>query len=77
MGKHPRGKNNFHSQEKEKEGEFDNFKEAFDHHKTSIKKAKMEPVCKTQISEMDVYRVLEKAKSAKIMKGIKEIPLKK
>jgi serine/threonine protein kinase len=61
---HPRGKNTYHSQEKEKEWERREADEA-ECHKTSIKKSKMEPACKTQISEMDVYRVLEKAKSSK------------
>lgn len=37
----------------------------------------MAPVCKTQISELDVYRVLEKAKSSKNIKTNKEASMKK
>jgi len=49
VGKHAKGRNNFHSQEKEREvNDFYAFKDAFDN-RSSVKKNKMEGVRCSQI----------------------------
>jgi hypothetical protein len=37
----------------------------------------MEPVCKNQISEMDIYKALEKVKSSKVIRGKEGSQIKK